>query len=311
MENQVKTVYYANFNITFGDDNEPMLTHFIDIIYPAFQAGYKRGKEDERPNFYFTGVNLTEINDEIVLVGNYIKDDRISVYTTVQNQKLVSSPNEVETAPYSRFIIFLRNHRMALIKNEGRSPDVRSFQSTVKAFLKKYVRSKNKESIGNEKLPMPSVNIIAIPLQEDIGKILKNAKKILFLNFRFFPLNNDLNPLPMENNINQLMNSIESKTANVKFNSPQSKTQVARAMTYSNGLAEVTVKYEKNDGSQSKITNNEFQSSKKIKYHGNLQEKDDEYIISQIIGDYPISSISEENNSLYKRMKECLLKLIK
>ena len=59
MENQVKTVYYANFNITFGDDNEPMLTHFIDIIYPAFQAGYKRGKEDERPNFYFTGVNLT------------------------------------------------------------------------------------------------------------------------------------------------------------------------------------------------------------------------------------------------------------
>ena len=60
MENQVKTVYYANFNITFGDDNEPMLTHFIDIIYPAFQAGYKRGKEDERPNFYFTGVNLTD-----------------------------------------------------------------------------------------------------------------------------------------------------------------------------------------------------------------------------------------------------------
>ena len=36
-----KKMYYANFNITFGNDSEPMLEHFFDIIYPAIDV-YKR-----------------------------------------------------------------------------------------------------------------------------------------------------------------------------------------------------------------------------------------------------------------------------
>ena len=180
MENQIKTVYYANFNITFGKENEPMLNHFIDIIYPAFQAEFIRGKKEEKPNFYFTNVKLTEIDNDIVLVGNYIKDDKISVYTTVHAQQLVASPNEVETAPYSRFIVFLRNHRMVLVKNESNSPDIRSFQSTVRMFLKRYVRSENKKKTVIQKLPLPNINIVAIPLQEDVFSAFKSVKKILW-----------------------------------------------------------------------------------------------------------------------------------
>lgn len=45
MENKFdKIMHYANFNITFGAENEPMLSYFEDIILPAFNSGYKRVK---------------------------------------------------------------------------------------------------------------------------------------------------------------------------------------------------------------------------------------------------------------------------
>ena len=30
-----KTMYFANFNITFGEKDEPMLSHVEDIMIPA------------------------------------------------------------------------------------------------------------------------------------------------------------------------------------------------------------------------------------------------------------------------------------
>lgn len=38
-----KTIQFANFNITFGENEEAMLMHFEDIVFPAFTGGYIRG----------------------------------------------------------------------------------------------------------------------------------------------------------------------------------------------------------------------------------------------------------------------------
>ena len=35
-----KTIQFANFNITFGENEEAMLMHFEDIVFPAFTDGY-------------------------------------------------------------------------------------------------------------------------------------------------------------------------------------------------------------------------------------------------------------------------------
>ena len=105
-----KTIQFANFNITFGENEEAMLMHFEDIVFPAFTGGYIRGKENELPRYSFGDVTIKMIDNEHVLVGNYIKDTEYRVVTTVQEGNLVPSPAEVPTAPYSRFIIFLKNH---------------------------------------------------------------------------------------------------------------------------------------------------------------------------------------------------------
>ena len=97
-----KTIQFANFNITFGENEEAMLMHFEDIVFPAFTGGYIRGKENELPRYSFGDVTIKMIDSEHVLVGNYIKDTEYRVVTTVQEGNLVPSPAEVPTAPYSR-----------------------------------------------------------------------------------------------------------------------------------------------------------------------------------------------------------------
>jgi len=47
-----KSMQFANFNITFGQNDEPMLSHFEDVLFPAFTSGYIRGKKDEYPRFF-------------------------------------------------------------------------------------------------------------------------------------------------------------------------------------------------------------------------------------------------------------------
>lgn len=188
-----KIMHYANFNITYGPTEDPMLTHFEDIIWPAFLSDFKRGKKNEHPLFYLSDIALKEISGDMVLVGNYIKDTQYDIRTTVQNGELVSTPSSVPTAPYSRFIIFLKNHRMILVRNESQSPDIRSFQATIRSLLYNYISNENQKiKEKDKKLPHALVNIVDIPLPQDIEETLKDVSKINWLKIRFFPLNNDI-----------------------------------------------------------------------------------------------------------------------
>ena len=102
-----KTIQFANFNISFGENEEAMLLHFESIIFPAFTGGYIRGKEDELPQYSFSDVKIKEIDGEYILVGNYIKATEYRVVTTVQKGNLVSSPAVLIFVAFKRpFVIF-------------------------------------------------------------------------------------------------------------------------------------------------------------------------------------------------------------
>ena len=63
-----KNMQFANFNITFGENNSPMLEYFENIVFPAFTGDYIRGKRDELPRYFFENVQVKEIDDEYVMV---------------------------------------------------------------------------------------------------------------------------------------------------------------------------------------------------------------------------------------------------
>lgn len=74
-----KNMQFANFNITFGENNSPMLEYFEDIVFPAFNGDYIRGKRDELPRYFLEDVQIKEIDDEYVMVGNYVKETEYKV----------------------------------------------------------------------------------------------------------------------------------------------------------------------------------------------------------------------------------------
>lgn len=271
-------------------------------------------KKGEYPFFTFSDVEVKQAESgEYVLVGNYIKETQYTVHTTVQNGELRASPSNVPTAPYSRFIIFLKNHRMVLVRNESSSPDIRSFQATVRSVLNRFIREKNKEEDRNNdnRFPYALVNIVDIPLKEDIETLLKEVEKINWISLRFFPLNNDINPLPLAVAFKDEMRSLGSKTANAKFNSPDSKAAVKQMLENTAGLAITTMKITDSDGEVKNIKQQSFSSNKKITFNRDIAATDDEYLISQAKKYDIINKTSEANQSLYEKFIEFIKKTIK
>lgn len=301
---------FANFNITFGKNNSPMLEYFENIVFPAFNSDYIRGKKDELPRYFFENVQVKEIDDEYVMVGNYVKETEYKVITTVREGELVNSPADVPTAPYSRFLIFLKNHKMVLVRNETASPDVRSFQKTVREILSKFIREENRKRDKDNKLPIAIVHIVDIPLKDNITEVLKNVNKVNWFKLRFFPLNNDLDSTPLAKYVRDGMGTVGSKTTNIVFNTPASKKGITKVIEETGGLAEVSLLVTDAEGEKRRITEEAFTSTTKIEYNGNISPSGDAYIASQAKKNGVISNTSPENARIYDRMKGFIKKLI-
>ena len=298
---EVKKLSIANFNITYGQDNEPMLTHFHDILYPAFCNEQK--VRTSKNVSYFSDVELKLINSEYVLTGNLIRETHYRVRTIVVDNELVSSPNSVPTAPYSRFLIYLKSHRMILVKNEGQSPNLKSFQAVLRKVVERYIREVNRERDKADLPLFPNalINIVNMPLPDCIDETIKEFAKIKSINLRFFPLNNDIDPAPMLEYVRAAMNSVDSKTGNLTFNSPKSANGISDLFRDSigSGIASATVTGEKEDGTKVKITDNQLGSELQIPSAGNLSAGDDKRIADYCMKRNYLPEASEDNAALY------------
>lgn len=200
---------------------------------------------------------------------------------------------------------------MVLVKNESSSPDIRSFQTTVNSFFIKYIMMLNKEIHNKEdKIPAALVNIVNIPLSNNIDSALKDVKKITELRFRFFPLNNDINFNPLSDNVDMNLKKIKSKRAYLTFPSPESIDDVKEIMRASSGLADfrLKVQYENNDTTT--IQEDKFATNKKISLNGDISEKNDIYIINTALENETINVTSEANNNIFNKFKEKIKELI-
>ena len=283
---------------------------FLILFSRPFLAIISEVRETAYQDIFFAGVEIKEVDNEYVMVGNFIKETQYKVVTTVQEGVLASTPADVPTAPYSRFIVFLKNHRMVLVRNETASPDTRSFQSTVRDILNQYVRNANRERSERDKLPIAIANIVDIPLKDSIADVLKNVNKVSWFKLRFFPLNNDLDPGPLTQHIREDMKKVGSKTTNIVFNSPNSKDGISKMIAESSGLAVASLQIVDNTGEKRRVKEGSFSSTIKIEYEGNIRPNGVEYLIIQAKKDVIISNVSPENERLYEQEKEHLKALM-
>lgn len=304
-------VAIANFNVTFGKQEEPMLNYFETVIYPAFISGIKREYKvslgaDSRDKFYFLDISLVKDNsNNFVLMGKIVKQTILEVKSIVENEKLVKTDDKYPSAPYSVFYIYLKNHRMILIKNQKGSPDIKSFGVTARYILDQYVKAENKkrkELEGSKAvlLPFAHVNVVGIPMREDLESALKKVHKMKRLKLRMYPLNgdNDLNEV-VELISTELRELVDSKTGNILLNSPGSKQGVIDLIDASQGVFEASIDIEYEDKSTERISNNTF--SGKTTWSLTEEEINDNRVILPKLAELEsIKIVSPSNNNTYE-----------
>lgn len=309
-------VTIANFNITFGEKEEPLLNFFENIIYPAFTSDLKRIYKipgtTQQDAYYFIDTKIKEFDGEIIMTGKLVHDTEVKVKYAMENGVMVRKFENHPTAPYSTFYIFLRNHRMVLIRNQKESPMINSFQTTSRKIIDIYIRKQNKKR-KEEKLnsfPLAIVNVIGIPVREELEKAILAVKKINRLSFRFYPLNGDIDYTGIFDGLTYDMRmKTGAKTGNFNLNSPDDKRGVIELIDASQGLVEATLKVEYDGKRNGTISNDNI--SERITWELNDEDVNNAAIVVPMAKELSgICFVSEENNKIYKGFLGKLKKLI-
>lgn len=283
MENKQMTI--ADLNVVFGKEEEPLLQRIDDMVLPALQSGMVR-KASENTRYLFEDCQIVEMEGELILKGILIKDTILDVMSEYTMEGLRKTNKHFPSSPYSVFMIFLRNHRMLLVKNQSGSPDIRSFKTSFKYILREYTFAENQKRKEKREpfLPYASANVTGIKTTESVKKVLEDVEKITELTFRFYPLNAEWDYDPIFGGIDDAIRKvIGSKGGRMVFPSPESKDGVAEIIEKTDGLVKtkMKVRYKDSSGKEDSkrigtIKDNEISSISNIEISGELDESLDE-----------------------------------
>lgn len=314
-----KKMCIANFNTVFETSNKelPMLDYFDTIIIPALTCGYIKKSNDAK--FFFDEIKVIEDKDgEYVLTGILIKDTLLEVRHNYdfQEGRLLDKNGKYQSSPYSLFIIYLKNHRMILVRDQKGSPSLSNFRTTIKSAIDVYVRKTNRllEQENKELLPIPLVNVVGISTGNDINNVLNNVDRVSKLMLRFYPLNGDGDVKMAEvfEGILKTRRDIKCSTGSISYNSPQRTDKVGDLINNVDGTMEpiVWVRYP-GSSVDSKITMDSIIENTEI----SVAHDDTKMSISQIMAEgkknKKISDTSEENSVIYRRNKEKIIPFLK
>ena len=157
----------ANFNVVFGEDEKPMLDYFDNIVYPALTSGVIRSGTEGDDYFLYDVEVVSNKREDAAIIGRIVKRTILDVLSDLnESGDLIEKDEHYSSAPYSTFVIYLRNHRMLYVPNQKGSPTLVNFRTTVAYILKKYVSDYN--SKNEENLPYALVNVVGVPSSNTI-----------------------------------------------------------------------------------------------------------------------------------------------
>ena len=266
MPKEAKKANIANFNIVFNSKdgevkNSPMIEYFNEIVYPALKQE-KIISNNNDLNYLLMDVKLIELKDEnLALCGIIVKDTILEIKSKLIEGELENTDESYETSPYSIFCIYLKNHRMILVRNQKGSPDLKSFSSVIKKLINSYIhennglRKKKKEKL----LPKADINVVGIPIKGSLKSQINKIEKISKLKMNFYRLNSDTDMSEINNFFRKnFLNDLESETGNIEANSPKNRDKIVELVESSEGMAKTTVTGFLSGNRPIKISNNKL-----------------------------------------------------
>lgn len=133
-----KRMEVANLTCRSILGDKELLDVFVDYFLPAMQNQEVPGSRNSETLFYkFIDLNVTKIENELVLYGRFIKCLNIEREQILDGDKLIPSFESMDSAPSSFFVLILRNHKLLWIKETSRAPLLKDFRAALSKMLKK------------------------------------------------------------------------------------------------------------------------------------------------------------------------------
>ena len=287
----------ANFNCTFGQEDLGMAIHFMDVIYPALQQGYKR--ETKNARYYIDNVEIIEVAGlGYVLVGTHIYQTTFKKETDYDPEDGIMYVNEeIETSPYSAFGIILKNHRMIHIRNESSSPRLNWLGTTIRNFIEQYIKDKSLN------VPLPKIDIVPIASETEIDQQVKKFERIKLLEFTYFPLNGDIDNSSFFDKNRETMEKLDSKNMKSDIKEPKNIENIIKLIKEGKDLVSTRITGINRQGNELMVTNNSF----KEKIPLNLPEDIESIVgsikdaLEKLSGRKSLNEASKANEDNYKR----------
>ena len=264
-------IQLANFNLVFLTKEysadrtepdiieEPMLRYF-DVVFKAFRTG--RWTENET-RLLFSDVQVIMQDSEYVLTGRIWKDD-------VHRDLFYDGEND---PPFSIFAIFLRNHRMAFVKDQQNSPSLSDFESLVKYSIRKCMKASSGKYHWNA-APKPYLAVEGIPSAERIKAALTNVEKITQIVLRFYPLNGDVDFGGAFSTLrSEAKKYLGNLTGSFVVNSPTNMEGSADIISATKGTVAASIYMRYKDKTEGKITNDDVSEEIPLNISDHIDEE--------------------------------------
>lgn len=310
-----KKVSIANFNLVFFEKEleKGMLEYFDKIVMPALTYGYFRENGDA--TYLFMDIQVVEKYGDYVLTGLIVKKTILEVKSDLTpDGRLIEVDEKYPAAPYSTFIIYLKNHRMVYVENQKGSPNLKSFRATMQYVLNKYVRQQMLEHTKAEKenYPIPILNVVGIPAREKLGTVLKDVEKINKLTLRFYPLNGDLDTIGMMNGFStDLRKLVDCKNGDIILKSPKNINGVIELVEKSEGTVEPILQVTFPGKRKVTINNDNISERMEINIHGDNLDEELDNMITNTREIQSLQYTSEGNRNIYEKSKPKIIQFVK
>lgn len=312
---KVKNLYFGNLNMTFGKENESLLEHFESIFYPVITSETKKyvkkdGVEDSDNYFRIFGVELKLLDEEYVLTGIFEHNVKFERDKYWDNGEIIENYAELKGSNWSKFYLFLKNHRIALIKEDNKSPNLVNLKSYLK-YIFDYDREKRKRKSG-ESIPYAVVDIVNIPLDESIETEMKKFSHISKVRLKFLTLNGKVDKQGLLDEVDNSRRETKSRHVYLTYVSPKDLDEIVETVKISKSNVEKRIDGKDLSGKPKTLKDDDFETIESIELEKEkIKEIDDGKIVKYLKKYKEILYSDEGNTYLYDKFSKIISKFVK
>ncbi|MBR8749970.1 hypothetical protein IX317_001650 [Fusobacterium sp. DD29] len=307
-----KFIKAVNFNCVFGENNEPMLKEFNRIVFPAFKNGRQEKSRSIVKKLMFHEVKIFKSELGYCLYGKIIKDISLIIENQLDSKgNLIQVNKEVDSAPYSEFILILVNHKMLYIPSQPGSPTLSDFKSLIKHSMKNIIKVNDIRE--DKKLLKFELDIFEIPEEITLKNKLKSVEVVDYFKFQIKAQNSILFDDKYIANLENERKELGAKNIEQKIDKPTNLEKIKQTILTLKDMACYTLRAKFKDKEWETIKNSTY--VKIIEYYFDESNSDNENIkeaVNQVAkAEKRLSEIDEHNKIVYNETEEQIKKLCK